>query len=146
VQRRAFQIKQEQAPGTGSGIPPNLRSISPVVWDETVPERGLVQTLNKHPFSGHFSKAAAHWYAHEKRELVASAWCVPEFAGALGIKQRTGAIDAQQAQGAWERFERRVAADLQLLPVAPENFRRAAALVLDATAFGRDGFRLKPDG
>lgn len=46
------------------------------------------------------STAAARWYAQEKSELVAAAWCVPEFASALGIKQRTGAIDAQQAQGA----------------------------------------------
>ena len=39
------------------------------------------------------SAAAADWYAREKGELVAAAWCIPEFASALGIKQRTGAID-----------------------------------------------------
>ena len=49
------------------------------------------------------SVAVADWYAREKSELVAAAWCIPEFASALGIKQRTGAIDAQQAQGAWMR-------------------------------------------
>jgi uncharacterized protein len=85
------------------------------------------------------SLAAADWYAHEKSELVAAAWCIPEFASALGIKQRTGAIDAQQAQGAWERFERMVAADLRLLPVEPANFHRSAELVLDATAALRTG-------
>lgn len=67
------------------------------------------------------SAAVADWYAREKRELVAAAWCVPEFASALGIKQRTGAIDALQAKGAWTRFERMVAADLRLLPVAPTS-------------------------
>jgi predicted nucleic acid-binding protein len=41
------------------------------------------------------SAAVASWYAREKGELVAAAWCVPEFASALGIKQRTGAIDLQ---------------------------------------------------
>ena len=82
------------------------------------------------------SVAAADWYAREKRELVASAWCIPEFASALGIKQRTGAIDAQQAQGAWTRFERMVAADLRLLPVEPATFHRAAELVLDALRAG----------
>lgn len=85
------------------------------------------------------SPAAADWYAHEKGELVAAAWCIPEFASALGIKQRTGAIDAQQARGAWARFERMVAADLRLLPVAPANFHRAAELVLDAASALRAG-------
>ena len=80
------------------------------------------------------SVAAADWYAREKSELVAAAWCVAEFASALGIKQRTGLIDAQQAQGAWMRFERMVAADLRSLPVTPANFHRAAELVLDAAS------------
>ncbi len=57
-----------------------------------------------------YSVAAARWYARERSELVTAAWCVPEFASALGIKQRTGAVDAQQAQGAWTRFERMAAA------------------------------------
>jgi len=85
------------------------------------------------------SLAAAEWYAREKNKLVAAAWCVPEFASALGIKQRTGAIDAQQAQGACTRFERMVAADLRLLPVEPSNFHRAAELVLDAASALRAG-------
>jgi predicted nucleic acid-binding protein len=86
-----------------------------------------------------FSVAAAEWYAREKRELVAASWCIPEFASALGIKQRTGAIDAPHAQGAWVRFQRMVAADLRLLPVTPVNFHRAAELVLDAPSALRAG-------
>jgi predicted nucleic acid-binding protein len=85
------------------------------------------------------SRAVAAWYAQEKGELVAAAWCIPEFASALGIKQRTGAIDAPQAQAAWARFERLVAADLRLLPVAPVDFHRAAELVLDAASALRAG-------
>ena len=85
------------------------------------------------------SAAVANWYASEKGKLVAAAWCVPEFARALGIKQRTGAIDAQQAQGAWARFERMVTADLRLLPVEPANFHRAAELVLDQARALRAG-------
>lgn len=85
------------------------------------------------------SLAASNWYAREQSELVAAAWCIPEFASALGIKQRTGAIDAQQAKGAWERFERMVAADLRLLPVEPANFYRAAQLVLEADSGLRAG-------
>lgn len=85
------------------------------------------------------SAAVANWYAREKGELVAAAWCVPEFASAIGIKQRTGAIDAQQAQGAWARFERMAAADLRLLTVEPAIFLRAAELVLDAASALRAG-------
>jgi predicted nucleic acid-binding protein len=85
------------------------------------------------------SVAAAEWYAREKSELVAAAWCVTEFASALGIKRRTGAIDVHQAQGAWNRFERMVAADLRLLPVDPACFHRAAELVLDAASALRAG-------
>jgi predicted nucleic acid-binding protein len=85
------------------------------------------------------SEAVARWYAHEKSELVAAAWCIPEFARAIGIKQRTGAIDAQQAQGAWARFERMAAADLRLLPVDPAHFHRAAELVRDAASALRAG-------
>ena len=85
------------------------------------------------------SAAVANWYTREKGALVAAAWCVPEFASALGIKQRTGAVDAQQAQAAWARFERMVAADLRLLPVAPANFHRAAELVLDPAGGLRAG-------
>lgn len=85
------------------------------------------------------SAAVAHWYAREKDELLAAAWCVPEFASALGIKQRTGALSGRQAQDVWARFERMAAADLRLLPVAPAHFHRAAELVLDATTGLRAG-------
>ena len=85
------------------------------------------------------SVSAADWYAREKSELIAAAWCIPEFASALGIKQRIGAIDARQAQDAWARFERMVAADLRLLPVEPADFHRAAELVLDAASALRAG-------
>ena len=85
------------------------------------------------------SAAVADWYAQEESLLVAAAWCVPEFASALGIKQRTGAIDALQAAAAWARFERWVAADLRLLPVAPADFHRAAELLLDAASALRAG-------
>ena len=66
--------------------------------------------------------------------LVAAALCIPELASALGIKRRTGAVNARQAQTAWAHFERMVAADLRLLPVGPAHFHRAAELVLDAAS------------
>ena len=85
------------------------------------------------------SPAGADGCAQEKSPLVAAAWCVPEFASALGIKQRTGAIDVRRAGAAWARFERWVAADLRLLPVAPADFHRAAELVLDVASALRAG-------
>lgn len=85
------------------------------------------------------SAAVARWYAGTKAELVSAAWCVPEFASALGIKQRTGQLDAAQAREAWERFVRLVANDLKLLPVEPADFHRAAVVTLDAGSALRAG-------
>lgn len=85
------------------------------------------------------SSAVAGWYAAETRALVAAAWCVPEFAGALALKQRTGALDMAQAQAAWDRFERLVAADLRLVGVEATHFHRAATLVRDAAGGLRAG-------
>lgn len=87
---------------------------------------------------GH-SAAVARWYAGSRAELVSAAWCVTEFASALGLKQRSGQLDAEQALKAWERFGRLVANDLKLLPVAAANFHRAAVLVLDAGSALRAG-------
>lgn len=85
------------------------------------------------------SAAVAAWYAGTRSELVAAAWCVTEFASALGLKQRSRHLDAAQAQQAWERFERLVAHDLRLLPVEPVDFHRAAMLTLDAPSGVRAG-------
>ena len=85
------------------------------------------------------SEAVAAWYARTDAELVAATWCVPEFASALAIKQRTGHLSMAQAHQAWERFGRLTATDLVLLPVAPEDFSRAAALTLDAASGLRAG-------
>ena len=41
------------------------------------------------------STAVAAWYAGTKAELVCAAWCVPEFASAMSIKQRTGQLKLQ---------------------------------------------------
>jgi predicted nucleic acid-binding protein len=85
------------------------------------------------------SAAVAAWYAATKSELVSAAWCVTEFGSALGMKQRTGQLDAAQAQQAWDRFQRLVANDLRLLPVEPPDFHRAALLTLDAASGIRAG-------
>jgi predicted nucleic acid-binding protein len=78
------------------------------------------------------SAAVARWYATCTEELTSAAWCVTEFASALGIKQRTAQISAVQGASAWQAFERLCASDLQLLPVEPSTFHGAAVLTLDA--------------
>ena len=85
------------------------------------------------------SAAVAKWYAGSKAEVVSAAWCVPEFASAMSIKQRTRQLDAGQAHQALERFERLVANDLKLLPVEPADFHRAAVMTRDVDSSLRAG-------
>jgi predicted nucleic acid-binding protein len=80
-----------------------------------------------------------NWYAACADELASAAWCVTEFASALGIKQRTGQLTESQAQAAWVKFERMCANDLQLLPVEATTFHKAAMLTMDVTAGLRAG-------
>jgi predicted nucleic acid-binding protein len=85
------------------------------------------------------SAAVTRWYAACREELVCAVWCVTEFASALGIKQRTSQITAEQAASAWQAFERLCASDLQLLAVDPATFHRAAGLTLDTASGLRAG-------
>lgn len=85
------------------------------------------------------SAAVAKWYAACSDELISAVWCVTEFASALGIKQRTAQIGTEQAAAAWQAFERLCASDLQLLPVEPATFHRAAVLTLDTKTSLRAG-------
>lgn len=79
------------------------------------------------------------WYADCTQELASAAWCVTEFASAMGLKQRTGQLTEEQAQTAWMQFERMCANDLQLLPVEVVTFHGAAMLTMDAAAGLRAG-------
>ena len=79
------------------------------------------------------------WYAACTVELASAAWCVTEFASALGIKQRTGQLTESQAQTAWVQFERICANDLQLLPVETMSFHKAALMTMDTAAGLRAG-------
>ncbi len=84
--------------------------------------------------------AQAHkWYAVCTDDIASAAWCVTEFASALGIKQRTGQLTPGQANTAWAQFERICANDLQLLPVEPSHFHHAATLCKDVSAALRAG-------
>jgi predicted nucleic acid-binding protein len=79
------------------------------------------------------------WYSACTAELASAAWCVTEFASAIGLKQRTGQLTQAQAQAAWMQFERMCANDLQLLPVDAMTFHKAAMLTMDAAAGLRAG-------
>ncbi|GAA4338730.1 type II toxin-antitoxin system VapC family toxin [Pigmentiphaga soli] len=85
------------------------------------------------------SDVVARWYAAAREELASASWCVTEFARALGIKQRTAQITAEQGLAAWRMFERLCAGDLHLLPVEPATFHRAAVLTLDPASGLRAG-------
>ncbi len=85
------------------------------------------------------SVAVSRWYAACTDDLISTTWCVTEFASALSIKQRTGQISGTEAQRAWQQFERMCANDLQLLPVDPVTFHRAAILSLDQLSGLRAG-------
>jgi predicted nucleic acid-binding protein len=79
------------------------------------------------------------WYSNCTQELASAAWCVTEFASAMGLKQRTGQLTQEQAQTAWMQFEQVCANDLQLLPVEVTTFHKAALLTMDAAAGLRAG-------
>jgi predicted nucleic acid-binding protein len=79
------------------------------------------------------------WYADCTEELASAAWCVTEFASAMGLKQRTGQLTQKQAQSAWMQFEKVCANDLELLPVEMTAFHKAAVLTMDASPGLRAG-------
>jgi hypothetical protein len=85
------------------------------------------------------SADVSRWYAKSKDKLVSSVWCVTEFASALGIKQRTGQITTEEAQIAWQNFQRLCTNDLTLLSPDTAIFHKAAFLTLDAAMGLRAG-------
>lgn len=64
--------------------------------------------------------------SQETSELTISDWTVTEFASALSMKLRTGALNADHRADALSAFTRLCAESLRTLPVTREDFRAAA--------------------
>jgi predicted nucleic acid-binding protein len=75
------------------------------------------------------SAAVDAWYEGCADILVSSDWIMTEFASALAMKERTGALSAKDARNAWREFESFSSAGMRLLPLSREAFRQAATLV-----------------
>jgi uncharacterized protein len=74
----------------------------------------------------------ARWYEAETRPLISSDWCVPEFASALALKERTGQLTRKQGNAAWKVFDEFCSAGLRLLPLGRDVFAQAAHLVRES--------------
>ncbi len=64
-----------------------------------------------------------------KEKLMISAWTLTEMASIGGIKQRTGAIDANTRQQAIANFQRFASMHLVTVEIDPTDFRTAAVLI-----------------
>jgi uncharacterized protein len=85
------------------------------------------------------------WLARqETTELTISDWTVTEFASALSMKLRTGALNADHRAAALSAFTRLCVESLRTLPVAREDFRAAARFVDQSDLNLRAGDALHP--
>jgi hypothetical protein len=57
---------------------------------------------SEHPVNEHGSASVAAWCAAARGELVSAACCVTESESALGLKQRSPQLSAEQAHAACE--------------------------------------------
>lgn len=67
--------------------------------------------------------------SQRKEKLMISAWTLTEMASIGGIKQRTGAIDAETRQQALANFQRFASTHLGMTEIEPTDFRTAAVLI-----------------
>jgi uncharacterized protein len=72
--------------------------------------------------------------SQRKAKLMISAWTLTEMASIGGIKQRTGAIDAETRQQAIANFQRFASMHLVTVEIDPADFRTAAVLIESPTS------------
>lgn len=78
------------------------------------------------------------WLARqETSELTISDWTMTEFASALAIKLRTGALGVDHRAAALSTFTRLCVDSFRILPVAREDFRTAVRLTNQSSIFAR---------
>lgn len=78
------------------------------------------------------------WLARqETSELTISDWTMTEFASALAIKLRTGALGVDHRAAALSAFTRLCVDSFRILPVAREDFRTAVRLTNQSSIFAR---------
>lgn len=85
------------------------------------------------------SAAIDAWIAACDDTLVAADWLHTEFSSALSLRQRRGALTAEQAQLAHAEFAVFCAGGVRLVPVTRAMFMRAAALARDFASGLRAG-------
>lgn len=85
------------------------------------------------------SDAIDVWFEACPGPLVSSDWMLSEFASALSIKVRRGAINAKQARSAWKDFDSFCLTGLRLVPVGRNAFRVAAEMIREPASGLRAG-------
>ena len=68
------------------------------------------------------------WFSACDEAVVSSEWIITEFASALAIKERSGALAARDAKAAWRGFEAFCRSGLRLIPVSRRVFEAAAKM------------------
>jgi predicted nucleic acid-binding protein len=68
------------------------------------------------------------WFESCAEPLLSSDWIVTEFASALSLKERAGALSTKDARAAWRGFEDFCESGLRLLTVSRQAFREGARL------------------
>lgn len=74
------------------------------------------------------SAAVDAWFESCAEPLLSSDWIVTEFASALSLKERSGALSAKDARAAWRGFESFCESGLRLIAVSRQAFREGARL------------------
>jgi uncharacterized protein len=79
------------------------------------------------------TRAVQAWFdRQDTARLAISDWTITEFSSALGVKLRTGQIEAQRRAAALAAFSVAVSESFTALPVAREHYRRAAGIIDEA--------------
>lgn len=74
------------------------------------------------------ANAIRSWLENESNVLCSADWCISEVSSALSMKVRSNSLTQDDADFAWDTFEQSCQGDLELLPVLPQDFLRAAQL------------------